>query len=89
MRLLSKTKRAALISQLSEIADAWEAEGQQAFPHDEHMKSVYHKDAEALREIQRFIATEQDTQAAAKAERLDTILREQLPPALWDYLTDL
>ena len=69
-------------------AQEWEEHGKNNFANDKHMLKCYASDAEDLRSIASSLRSGNFYRAATKAYGLDTIVREQIPSGVWNYICD-
>ena len=75
----------ALIDALEAAAAAWKAEGEQP-EWDAQMRACYALDAEDLMDAVRWLREGHPDRAAHTLSLVDTIVREEVPPALWGML---
>lgn len=71
---------------LRSSADAWLAHGKQAFKGDKKMIAAYRDDRKQLLKVVKELDKGNFKNAAALSRSLDTIIREQIPDSVWDYL---
>ena len=72
--------------QIEQAAKEWKQHGEKAFPNEPEMTKVYEEDATDLMSIVGLLRDGDKKVAAEAANDLDTIVREQIPTAAWDYL---
>jgi soluble cytochrome b562 len=72
-----------MAKQVYQVAKDWQREGDSA---DEDMQGAYDSDAKDLNGIGLLIQTGKLDEARQKVRNLDTIVRDQVPDDVWDFL---
>ena len=86
--MITPEKAAAV---LIAIADAWRSMGKRCFgPNsldpDKSMVKCYSNDSRQIKGLAKVILKKNGYAAYNRAWHLDTILREQIPDTIWEYL---
>lgn len=71
---------------VKEAAEHWLQDGKNGFKDDPHMLKAYREDYNQLVKLANLIESGKYKPAAKYAQSLDTILRDEIPHDVWDFL---
>lgn len=81
--------RAEVVSQIEEAADDCVSHALKTWPNDSSMINCAKNDAADLKTVAALLGKGERQKARAKAQSLDTAVRDCIPDAAWDYLHGL